>query len=213
MARPSRRNRPGVAAAGAVSRPSQAVEAARRGVPVEQQRAAADAGGLRLDQRQHGLRGDGGIDRAAAAAQHGEAGLGRQGVGGGDHVPPRRRLLLGTRRGGEEQQREQQEDRTHAVPHAPGPRGGEALRRHAARQAAVPERQRLGDMRAAHAPRSPARSAMRARDAQRAGIAARGQPQPVRRLLGQRRGLGVERERRPAAGLGLGIVARAVLAA
>lgn len=36
----------------------------------QHERAAADARGLRLDQRQNELRGDRGIDRAAAAAQH-----------------------------------------------------------------------------------------------------------------------------------------------
>jgi hypothetical protein len=32
----------------------------------EEERAAAQAGGLRFDQAEHELRGDGGIDRAAA---------------------------------------------------------------------------------------------------------------------------------------------------
>ena len=38
-----------------------------RRIEMEQEGAAADAGGLRLDQREHHLRGDGGIDRRAAS--------------------------------------------------------------------------------------------------------------------------------------------------
>jgi hypothetical protein len=46
--------------------------------------AAAEAGALRLDQRQHRLDGDCGIDSASAAVQHLEARLGGERVGGDD---------------------------------------------------------------------------------------------------------------------------------
>ncbi|MCY1235684.1 hypothetical protein D9M69_477770 [compost metagenome] len=55
-------------------------------VPVHDEGAATDAGGLRLDQRQHGLHGDGGIDGRAALAQHGAPGLAGQRIGRGGHM-------------------------------------------------------------------------------------------------------------------------------
>jgi len=48
--------------------------------------AAAQAGGLRLDQGQHQLRGDGGIGGAAAGGDHVGAGFARQRIGGHHHV-------------------------------------------------------------------------------------------------------------------------------
>ena len=60
------------------------------GVPVENVAAAADARRLRLDQIEHHLRGDAGVDRAAAFAQDGEPGFGRQRMRGDDHMPLRR---------------------------------------------------------------------------------------------------------------------------
>jgi hypothetical protein len=59
------------------------------GVEVQQQRAAADARGLRLDQREHHLNRDGGVEGGAAVAQHREAGLGGERMAGGDHVAAR----------------------------------------------------------------------------------------------------------------------------
>ena len=59
------------------------------GVPIENVAAAADARGLRLDQIEHHLRGDARVDRAAAFAQDGEPGFGRQRMGGDNHVPLR----------------------------------------------------------------------------------------------------------------------------
>ena len=58
-----------------------------------QERAATDAGRLRLDQRLLLLHGDGGIHRAAAPAQEVEARLGGEGVGRRDHVMGRERGL------------------------------------------------------------------------------------------------------------------------
>ena len=58
-------------------------------VPIENEAAAADARGLRLDQVEHHLRGDAGIDRAAAFAQDGEPGFRGERMGGDDHVPLR----------------------------------------------------------------------------------------------------------------------------
>jgi len=48
-----------------------------RRVPVQEEGATADAGGLRLDQVEHELHRDRGVDRAAALAQHGNPGLDR----------------------------------------------------------------------------------------------------------------------------------------
>ena len=50
-------------------------------VPMQQERAAADAAGLRLDQRQHHLHCDRGVECAAAGLQHLIAGVGSQRVG------------------------------------------------------------------------------------------------------------------------------------
>ena len=47
--------------------------------------ASAETGALRLDQTQHHLHGNGGIDRIAAAAQCLQPGLDGQRMGGGDH--------------------------------------------------------------------------------------------------------------------------------
>ena len=60
----------GVADAGAVSRPSKLVIFFFAGIPQQHERAAADAGRFRLDQRQHHLRRDGRIHRRSARAQH-----------------------------------------------------------------------------------------------------------------------------------------------
>ena len=57
---------------------------------MHQEGAAADAGALRFDQREHRLGGDGGIDRAAAGAQHFKPGARGVRIGGGDHMPSRR---------------------------------------------------------------------------------------------------------------------------
>ncbi len=54
-------------------------------VGIEQQRAAAEARGLRLGQRQHQLRGDRGIHRAAAGLEDLGAGLRGERVRGDDH--------------------------------------------------------------------------------------------------------------------------------
>ena len=48
---------------------------------MQQERAAADAAGLRLHQRQHHLHGDRGVDRRAAGLEHLVAGVGGQRVG------------------------------------------------------------------------------------------------------------------------------------
>lgn len=55
-------------------------------VPVEEEGATADTGGLRLDQRQHGLHGDGRVDGRAALPQDAPARFRRERVGGGGHV-------------------------------------------------------------------------------------------------------------------------------
>ena len=47
-------------------------------IPEHDERAARDSGHLRLDQPQHRLRGDDGIDRVAAAFEHLEGGPGCQ---------------------------------------------------------------------------------------------------------------------------------------
>ena len=80
-------------------------------VVVHQERAAADARGLRLHQREHHLHGDGGVEGRAAAAQDGDAGLHRQRIGRRHHVavgelrglgrPARRELRLAQRLGAE----------------------------------------------------------------------------------------------------------------
>ena len=82
------RNRSGPAAMRRRLAPVEGGQLPRLGVPVEQERAAADARGLRLDQIQRELGRDHRIDRAAAAAQyrappHSVA----KGVGGDDHEP------------------------------------------------------------------------------------------------------------------------------
>ncbi len=57
---------------------------------MQDESAAADAGGLRLDDIQHHLHGDAGVDRAAALAEDREARLGGQRMGGDHHLPLRR---------------------------------------------------------------------------------------------------------------------------
>jgi hypothetical protein len=52
---------------------------------IEHETIAADSGGLRLDDRLHCRRADGGIHRVAAGAQHLQRGKGRQRVGGCHH--------------------------------------------------------------------------------------------------------------------------------
>jgi uncharacterized membrane protein YdjX (TVP38/TMEM64 family) len=83
----------------------------RRRIPAQQEGAAAEARGLRLDHCQHGLRRDRRIDRGAAGAQRSHAGLGRQRMRGGDH------LALGQGRACREQQ--QQEKAKHRRGGAP----------------------------------------------------------------------------------------------
>ena len=56
---------------------------ARRRVIMGHEGAAAEAGALRLDEAEHRLDRDCGIDRAAAAAQHVHPGLDRERIGGG----------------------------------------------------------------------------------------------------------------------------------
>ena len=58
--------------------------------PVQEERAAADAGGFRLDQPQHHLHRDRRIDRRAAAREHRIAGLRRERMRRRDHELPRR---------------------------------------------------------------------------------------------------------------------------
>jgi hypothetical protein len=65
---------------------------------VQQQAAAADAGGVRLRQRQHHRRGDRGIEGAAAGAQHLPPRFRRVRAGRHHHV-----ALRGLRRGGKAQ--------------------------------------------------------------------------------------------------------------
>ena len=85
---------------------------AGRAVEMQQEAAAADARGLRLDDAQHHLHGDRRIDRRAAAAQDVEPGLGGQRVGRRDHRPGCR---LGRR--SEAQQQERPDDQA-AADHA-----------------------------------------------------------------------------------------------
>jgi hypothetical protein len=65
---------------------------------MQQEGAAADAAGLRLDQRQHHLHRNGGVERAAAGLEHLVARVGGQRVGRGHgkllRCPAR---LVGTR--------------------------------------------------------------------------------------------------------------------
>jgi hypothetical protein len=56
-------------------------------IPIKNEGAAADAARLRLDEVQHELSSDRGVDGRAAGAQHLAAGLGRIPVGRRDHVP------------------------------------------------------------------------------------------------------------------------------
>ena len=55
-------------------------------VPQHDQRTTADAGGLRLDQRQYRLHRNRGIDGRTALTQHFPPGFGRQRIGGCCHV-------------------------------------------------------------------------------------------------------------------------------
>jgi hypothetical protein len=55
-------------------------------IPEHDQRATTDARGLRFDQRQNRLHGNGGIDGRATATQHLASGFGSQWVGGCGHV-------------------------------------------------------------------------------------------------------------------------------
>jgi len=59
--------------------------------PIEDEGAAADAGGLRLHEVEHHLGGDCRVDGAAAGAQDRAAGLRRQRIGGRYHVQPGKR--------------------------------------------------------------------------------------------------------------------------
>ena len=61
-----------------------------RAVVVQQEAAAADARGVRLDDAQHHLHGDGRIDRGAAAPQHFQTGLDGQRMGRRHHRLRRR---------------------------------------------------------------------------------------------------------------------------
>ena len=54
------------------------------GVPEQAEQIAADAGHVRVDDGQHGVRGDGGVHGRAAALEHGKAGLGGAVMGRGD---------------------------------------------------------------------------------------------------------------------------------
>ena len=60
------------------------------GIVMDQEGSAPDPGALRLHQIQHQLHSDGRIHGAAAGAQDGAPGLGRQRIGGGHHMPGRR---------------------------------------------------------------------------------------------------------------------------
>jgi hypothetical protein len=63
-----------------------AFEPMRRGVVMQQESAAADTGGLRLDQSQHHLHRDRRIDRTAAFAQDLAAGFDGERMRGGDDL-------------------------------------------------------------------------------------------------------------------------------
>ena len=58
---------------------------ARTGIVVKHEGTAADAGRLRLNEPQHGLDGNGGVDCSAACPEDLEAGLDRHGIGRRDH--------------------------------------------------------------------------------------------------------------------------------
>ena len=66
-----------VAFIGARPEPLSAIGGAALG-RIKHEAIAADAGHMRLDDAQHGDRGDGGVDRIAAGAQHVERGQGRE---------------------------------------------------------------------------------------------------------------------------------------
>ena len=80
-------------------------------VVVQQEAAAADARGVRLDHTQHHLHGDRRIDGGAAATQNLESGLDRQRMGGRHHRL--RRRLHGRHAAGRDQQ---QRDTQQATP-------------------------------------------------------------------------------------------------
>ena len=67
----------------------QAVQALARGIPDDREQVAADAAARRLDEAERGVRGDGGVDGAAAAAQRGDADLGGERLARRDHAVPR----------------------------------------------------------------------------------------------------------------------------
>ena len=99
--------RSGLAARGAVSRPSSVIRRLSGLVPVQQEGAAADAGALRLDQIEHELDRDRGVGGAAAGAQDVAPGTCGQRIGCRDHEALGRAMRLGDtsrrglRRGGE----------------------------------------------------------------------------------------------------------------
>jgi hypothetical protein len=96
--------------------PVPGVQGARLAVPEQQQRAAADAARLRLDEGEHHLHRDRRIHGVAALAQHGAPGLGGERMRGGDHVAPGEdRLRARDRREDEEERSEQ--DRHGATAH------------------------------------------------------------------------------------------------
>jgi hypothetical protein len=83
---------------------------AARALEVEQEGAAAQARGLGLDQVEHQLGGDGGIESRAAGAQDLQPGAGGERIGGGHHVtlgPRRRRLGRGSHHGEDRKDRKQ----------------------------------------------------------------------------------------------------------
>ena len=71
------------------------------GIPMEEKGAAAQAGGLRLDQSEYQLRRDRRVDGTAARFNDLNGRLRCQGIGGGDH---RCRRLVALRATGEEQE-------------------------------------------------------------------------------------------------------------
>jgi hypothetical protein len=66
------------------------------GVPVQQKTAAAEPGGVGLNQSEHQMRRDGGIDGIAARTQHLQSSLGGEWIGGRDYelVSMGQRLIL-----------------------------------------------------------------------------------------------------------------------
>jgi hypothetical protein len=84
-------------------------------IVVDQKAAAADAGGLRLHQAQHKFRGDGGVHRRAALAQHRQRRIDRARIGGSRHRFAARRGRWRLRRrlasGNKESQRGQRRER------------------------------------------------------------------------------------------------------